>query len=232
MNCARGGSGWISGKIFLIEWSGAGMGCLGRWWSHCPWRCSRNVRYTKGRGLVGKYPWWVDSWTRRSWRSFPPLVILGFCEYSGGLFFWQIHYAFEADTSDLSRSVDCNSTLVVSPVESPFFLHLSARSQFKLDLLCWLAKTDDTLLLSDAFVWIKSISYLAFTFATTVFNITLALAQGLLDLIVSPGDTCLSPTEKLCSYSLTAAIMYNWFTLLQMTATEPWNSRTVLPSTK
>ena len=23
--------------------SGAGTGCPGRWWSHCSWRCSRNI---------------------------------------------------------------------------------------------------------------------------------------------------------------------------------------------
>jgi len=31
---------------------------------------------TKGHGLVGKYRWWVDGWTKGSWRSFPTLVIL------------------------------------------------------------------------------------------------------------------------------------------------------------
>jgi len=25
------------------SWWGTGTGCPGRWWSHCPWRCSRNV---------------------------------------------------------------------------------------------------------------------------------------------------------------------------------------------
>ena len=30
----------------------------------------------KGHGLVGKYWWQVDSWTGRSWRSFPTLVTL------------------------------------------------------------------------------------------------------------------------------------------------------------
>ena len=39
-----GGSVWTFGKISsLKEWSGTGMGCPGRWWSHQPWRCSRNV---------------------------------------------------------------------------------------------------------------------------------------------------------------------------------------------
>jgi len=40
----RGGLDWISGKIFLMkEWSGIGIGCPGKWLSHRPWRCSRNV---------------------------------------------------------------------------------------------------------------------------------------------------------------------------------------------
>jgi len=33
-------------------------------------------RCTKGHGIVGKYWWWVDSWTGWSWRSFPTSVIL------------------------------------------------------------------------------------------------------------------------------------------------------------
>jgi len=27
----------------LKEWSGMGTGCQGKRWSHCPWRCWRNV---------------------------------------------------------------------------------------------------------------------------------------------------------------------------------------------
>jgi len=27
----------------LKEWSGIGTGCPGQWWSHHPWRCSKNV---------------------------------------------------------------------------------------------------------------------------------------------------------------------------------------------
>jgi len=31
-------------KIYLLkEWSGIGIGCLGKWLSHHPWRCSKNV---------------------------------------------------------------------------------------------------------------------------------------------------------------------------------------------
>ena len=43
-SCARGDSGWMLGNTsFSRVWSGTGMGCPGRWWSHCPWRCSINI---------------------------------------------------------------------------------------------------------------------------------------------------------------------------------------------
>ena len=39
-----GGSGWMLGKTYSPkEWLGSETGCLGRWWSHHPWRCSGNV---------------------------------------------------------------------------------------------------------------------------------------------------------------------------------------------
>ena len=45
LNCTRGGSSWILGKIYSQkeQW-GIGMGCPGRWWSHYPWRGSRNMQ--------------------------------------------------------------------------------------------------------------------------------------------------------------------------------------------
>ena len=34
-SCAKEGSGWTLGNTTsLKEWSGSGMGCPGRWWSH------------------------------------------------------------------------------------------------------------------------------------------------------------------------------------------------------
>jgi len=43
-SCIKGGLDWMLGNISSPkEWSGTGMGCPGRWWSHHPWRCSRNV---------------------------------------------------------------------------------------------------------------------------------------------------------------------------------------------
>ena len=43
-SCAREGSGWMLGNTTSLKgWSGTGMGCPERWWSHRPWRCSKNV---------------------------------------------------------------------------------------------------------------------------------------------------------------------------------------------
>ena len=43
-NCIRGSLDWILGKTSSLEaWSGIGTGCPERWWSHRPWRCSKNV---------------------------------------------------------------------------------------------------------------------------------------------------------------------------------------------
>jgi len=33
----------LGNSTSLKEWSGSGMGCPGRWWSHRPWRCSSDV---------------------------------------------------------------------------------------------------------------------------------------------------------------------------------------------
>ena len=72
LSCTRGGSGLVLGKTSQKEWWGIGTGCPGRWWSHCPWRCSRNVLMSVGsiddrwrvglddlRGLF--QPWFCDS---------------------------------------------------------------------------------------------------------------------------------------------------------------------------
>ena len=40
----QGDSGWTLGNTTsLKEWSGTEIGCPERWWTHRPWRCSRNV---------------------------------------------------------------------------------------------------------------------------------------------------------------------------------------------
>ena len=43
-SCAREGSGWTLGNTTSLKgWSGTGMGCPERWWSHRAWWCSKSV---------------------------------------------------------------------------------------------------------------------------------------------------------------------------------------------
>jgi len=43
-SCTRESSGWMSGNTTSLKgWSGTGIGCPERWWSHCAWWCSRSV---------------------------------------------------------------------------------------------------------------------------------------------------------------------------------------------
>ena len=67
----------------LKGWSGTGMGCPDWWWSHLPWRCSRNIwTLCWGTWFSENHWWWVDGWTGWSCGSFPTLVILWFYEYN------------------------------------------------------------------------------------------------------------------------------------------------------
>jgi len=78
-SCAKEGSGWTLGNTTLKGWSGTGMGCPGKWWSHRPWRCSRNGwMLCWGTWLSENHWWWVNGWTGWSCGSFPTLVILWF----------------------------------------------------------------------------------------------------------------------------------------------------------
>jgi len=44
LSCVREGLDWILAQISLLkEWSGIGTGCPGKWWSHRPWRCLKNM---------------------------------------------------------------------------------------------------------------------------------------------------------------------------------------------
>ena len=44
LKLCQGRFGLILGNTFSLKgWCGSGTGCTGRWWSHCPWRCSRTV---------------------------------------------------------------------------------------------------------------------------------------------------------------------------------------------
>jgi len=58
------------------------MGCPERWWSHWPWRCSRNIwMLCWGTWFNDNYWWWLDGSTGWSFGSFPTLVILWFYDY-------------------------------------------------------------------------------------------------------------------------------------------------------
>ena len=77
-SCTRGDSGWTLGNTTSLKgWSGTGMGCPERWWSHQPGSVQGMFRRcVEGHGLVGTIG---DRWTV-GWpcRSFPALVILWF----------------------------------------------------------------------------------------------------------------------------------------------------------
>ena len=63
----------------LKGWSGTGMGCPERWWSHRPWWCSKSIWMLCWGTWFSKNHWWrVNSWTGWSCGSFPTLAILWF----------------------------------------------------------------------------------------------------------------------------------------------------------
>ena len=59
--CARGGLRWVLGEIpSLTGLPRIGIGCTGKWWSRCPWRCLKDVWmwhlgtwFSGGLGRVG-----------------------------------------------------------------------------------------------------------------------------------------------------------------------------------
>lgn len=125
-----------------------------------------------------------------------------------------IPYTSETDTLYLASSIAHISNPVVSPVDILFFLHplytISSSWVFPIDL--------QRLMLFYYQMHLSELKPLAIQLSHLLqHHITLLWSQ--LDLSVSPGDACLSPLEKLCSYSLTAALMSNQFTSPQMTAT-------------
>jgi len=79
-SCTREDSGWTSGNTTSLKgWSGTGMGCPERWWSHWPWWCSRSVwMLCWGTWFRENHWWWVNGWTGWSCWSFPTLAILWF----------------------------------------------------------------------------------------------------------------------------------------------------------
>jgi len=72
-SCAREDSGWTLGNTTSLKgWSGTGMGCPERWWSHQPWWCSKSVWMLCWGTWFSKNHWWrVNGWTGWSCGSFP-----------------------------------------------------------------------------------------------------------------------------------------------------------------
>jgi len=81
-SCAREDSGWMLGNTTSLKgWSGTGMGCTERWWSHWPWWCSKSVwMLCWGTWFSEKHWWRANGWTGWSCGSFPTLAILWFYE--------------------------------------------------------------------------------------------------------------------------------------------------------
>ena len=66
----------------LKGWSGTGMGCPERWWSHRAWWCSKSVwMLCWGTWFSGNHWWRANGWTGWSCGSFPTLAILWFYDY-------------------------------------------------------------------------------------------------------------------------------------------------------
>jgi len=60
-------------------WSGTGIGCPERWWSHRPWWCSKSVWMLCWGTWFSENHWWrAHGWTGWSCGSFPTLAILWF----------------------------------------------------------------------------------------------------------------------------------------------------------
>jgi len=54
----------IRKNVFTEEWSSSGTGCPGQWWSHHPWRGSKNRVDVALQDMVEQAWWgWVDGWT-------------------------------------------------------------------------------------------------------------------------------------------------------------------------
>jgi len=63
-SCAREDSGWTLGNTTSLKgWSGTGMGCPERWWSHRPWRCSKSVWMLCWGTWFSENHWWrANKW--------------------------------------------------------------------------------------------------------------------------------------------------------------------------
>jgi len=81
-SCTREDSGWTLGNTTsLKEWSGTGMGCPERWWSHWARWCSKSIwMFCWGTWFTENHWWRANGWTGWSCGSFPTLAILWFYE--------------------------------------------------------------------------------------------------------------------------------------------------------
>jgi len=79
-SCTREDSGWTLGNTTSLKgWSGTGMGCPERWWSHRAWWCSKSVWMLYWGAWFSENHWWrANGWTGWSCGSFPTLLILQF----------------------------------------------------------------------------------------------------------------------------------------------------------
>jgi len=100
------------------------MGCPERWWSHRPWRCSRNIwTLCWGTWFNENYWWWMDGWTGFSCGSFPTLVILWFP------LSWLCKQQYHALTLLMGQSYHwwpIHSTFQLEPVRQKFPTKLNA----------------------------------------------------------------------------------------------------------
>ena len=59
LSCTREDSGWTLGNTTSLKgWSGTGMGCPERWWSHRAWRCSKSVWILCWGTWFSENHWW------------------------------------------------------------------------------------------------------------------------------------------------------------------------------
>jgi len=83
-SCARESSGWTLGNTTSLKgWSGTGMGCPERWWSHRLSRCSKSVWMLCWGTWFSENHWWrANGWIGWSCGSFPTFVILWFYDFT------------------------------------------------------------------------------------------------------------------------------------------------------
>jgi len=82
-SCARKDSGWTLGNNTSLKgWSGTGMGCPERWWSHRACWCSKSIWMLCWETWFSENHWWrANGWTGWSCGSFPTLAILWFYDH-------------------------------------------------------------------------------------------------------------------------------------------------------